>query len=137
MLRYLESDNEYIQSEYNHIRKNLIKYLRTVQMIFNTAEDDVTVLLLSKLKLDAQNYDIAANKSLDNLIRTNKITYTMATSLMNDTNYAYTVASELFKVAHALFVHANTESSESKEALILNENEVNDLTHASSQRSSS
>ena len=137
MLRYLESDNEYIQSEYNHIRKNLIKYLRTLQMIFNTAEDDVIVLLLSKLKLDAQNYDIAANKSLDNLIRTNKITYTMATSLMNDTNYAYTVASELFKVAHALFVHANTESSESKEALILNENEVNDLTHASSQRSSS
>ena len=135
MLRYLESDNEYIKSEYNHIRKNLIKHLRTMQMIFNTTEEDVAVLLLSKLKLDAQNYDIAANKSLDNLIRTNKITYTMATSLMNDTSYAYTIASELSKVAHILFMHSSTHVEESSEALILNEAEVSDLTHASSQRS--
>ncbi|AHJ13867.1 putative sodium-dependent phosphate transporter [Sulfurospirillum multivorans DSM 12446] len=137
MLRYLESDNEYIKNEYNHIRKTLIKHLRTMQMIFNTSEEDVAVLLLSKLQLDAQNYDIAANKSLDNLIRTNKITYTMATSLMNDTSYAYTIASELSKVAHTLFVHATSESTEGREALILNEAEISDLTHASSPRSTS
>ena len=135
MLRYLDSDNEYIKNEYNHIRKNLIKHLRTMQMIFNTTEEDVAVLLLSKLKLDAQNYDIAANKSLDNLIRTNKITYTMATSLMNDTSYAYTIASELSKVAHILFIHSDVHVENSSEALILNETEVSDLTHASSQRS--
>lgn len=135
MLRYLESDNEAIKSEYNHIRKNLIKHLRTMQMIFNTTEEDVAVLLLSKLKLDAQNYDIAANKSLDNLIRTNQITYTMATSLMNDTSYAYTIASELSKVAHILFVHSSQNAQASSEALILNETEVGDLTHASSPRS--
>jgi phosphate:Na+ symporter len=137
MLRYLESDNEYIKSEYNHIRKNLIKHLRTMQMIFNTTEEDVAVLLLSKLQLDAQNYDIAANKSLDNLIRTNKITYTMATSLMNDTSYAYTIASELSKVAHILFMHSSTHVENSSEALILNETEVSDLTHTTSQRSTS
>lgn len=135
MLRYLESDNEYIKSEYNHIRKNLIKHLRTMQMIFNTSEEDVALLLLSKLQLDAQKYDIAANKSLDNLIRTNKITYTMATSLMNDTTYAYTIASELTKVAHTLFIHATTETKEEHEALILNETEVTDLTHANEIRS--
>ena len=135
MLRYLESDNEYIKSEYNHIRKNLIKHLRTMQMIFNTSEEDVAVLLLSKLQLDAQKYDIAANKSLDTLIRTNKITYTMATSLMNDTTYAYTIASELTKVAHTLFIHSNAESKEGREALILNESEVTDLTHSTEPRS--
>lgn len=135
MLRYLESDNEYIKSEYNHIRKNLIKHLRTMQMIFNTSEEDVALLLLSKLQLDTKKYDIAANKSLDNLIRTNKITYTMATSLMNDTTYAYTIASELTKVAHTLFIHANAETKEEHEALILNETEVTDLTRANEIRS--
>lgn len=128
MLYYLESDNEYIKAEYNHIRKNLIKLLRNMQLIFNTTEEDVAVLLLSKLKLDAQKYDIAANKSLDNLIRTNKITYAMATSLMNDTTYAYTISSQLSEVAHALFVHQDSELKEGREALILNENDVNDIT---------
>lgn len=75
-----------------------------------TSEEDVAVLLLSKLKLDAQKYDIAANKSLDNLIRTNKITYAMATSLMNDTIYAATIASELAEVAHTLFIHEDSET---------------------------
>ncbi len=136
MLRYLESDNEYIKSEYNHIRKNLIKHLRTTQMIFNTSEEDVAILLLSKLQLDAKKYDIAANKSLDNLIRNNKITYAMATSLMNDTTYAFTIASELAKVANILFIHEEKEFKEGREALILNESEVIDLTHAKEQRSS-
>ncbi|QIR75517.1 Na/Pi cotransporter family protein [Sulfurospirillum diekertiae] len=137
MLYYLESDNEYIRQEYNHIRKNLIKHLRNMQLIINTTEEDVAILLLSKLQLDAQKYDIAANKSLDNLIRTNKITYTMATSLMNDTTYAYTIVSELTKVAHTLFIHADTQSSEGREALILNESEITDLTHSTEQRSTS
>lgn len=137
MLRYLESDNEAIKNEYNTIRKNLIKHLRNMQLIVNTTEEDIAVLLLSKLQLDAKKYDIAANKSLDNLIRTNQITYTMATSLMNDTTYAFTIASELTKVAHVLFIHADTEFSEGREALILNENEVTDLTYSNEPRSSS
>ena len=130
MLRYLGSDNSYIKSEYNHIRKNLIKQLRTLQTIFNTSEEDVILLLLSKLQLDAKNYDIAANKSLDNLIRTNKINYTMATSLMNDTAYAYTIASELTKVAQTLFVHTDENRQEVHDALMLNETELSELTHA-------
>jgi phosphate:Na+ symporter len=135
MLRYIDSENEDIRNEYNHIRRNLIKHLRNMQLIVNTSEEDIAVLLLSKLQLDAQKYDIAANKSLDNLIRTNKITYTMATSLMNDTTYAYTIASELTKVAHTLFIHTDTEFSEGREALILDETEVTDLTHPTEPRS--
>ena len=129
MLFYLGSSNEYIKGEYNHIRKNLIKLLRNMQLIFNTTEEDVAVLLLSKIKLDVQKYDIAANKSLDELIRSNKINYSMATSLMNDTTYAYTIASELAEVANILFVHREKEGRENREALILDENEVQDLTH--------
>ena len=129
MLKYLESSNSDIKNEYNHIRKNLISHLRTMQLIFNTEEEDVAILLLSKLHVDTQKYDIAANKSLDNLIRTNKINYTMATSLMNDTTYAYTIASELSKAAQLLFVHEKKELKEGREALILTETEASALAH--------
>ena len=106
-----------------------------MQLIFNTNEEDVTILLLSKLKVDAQKYDIAANKSLDNLIRTNKITYAMATSLMNDTIYAATIASELTEVAHTLFIHEDSTLKEGREALILDENDVDDLTNTNQRKS--
>lgn len=136
MLVYIESDNEFIKNEYNHIRKNLIKQLRNMQLILNTNEEDVAILLLSKLKLDVQKYDIAANKSLDNLIRTNKITYAMATSLMNDTTYAYTIAFELAEVANILFIHEDDDLKEGREALLLNENEVDDMANNPNTRRS-
>lgn len=136
MLVYIESDNEFIKNEYNHIRKNLIKQLRNMQLILNTNEEDIAVLLLSKLKLDVQKYDIAANKSLDNLIRTNKITYAMATSLMNDTTYAYTIAFELAEVANILFIHEDDDLKEGREALLLNENEVSDMANNPNSRES-
>ena len=137
MLYYIESDNEYIKDEYNHIRKSLIKLLRNMQLIFNANEEDVAILLLSKLKLDIQKYDIAANKSLDNLIRSNKITFAMATSLMNDTAYAYTIATELAEVAHTLFVHENSTHKEGREALLLDENEVNEMANTPEKRNAS
>jgi len=52
----------------------------------------------------------------------------MATSLMNDTTYAYTVASELAQVADILFIHEDSDLKETREALLLNENEVSDMT---------
>ncbi len=136
MLKYLESSNLDIKNEYNTIRKNLINHLRTIQTLFTTTEEDVAILLLSKLQVDIQKYDIASNKSLDTLIRTQKITSTMATSLMNDTTYAYTIATELTKAAQLLFVHEEKGLKARREALILNESEAMTLAHKNDQRSS-
>ncbi len=102
MLKYLMSENVYIKNAYNHIRWYLITHLRTMQLLFNANDANVINLLLDKLQLDAQKYDFASNKELDELIRSNKISYDMATSLMNDATYAHTIASELSKVAYTL-----------------------------------
>jgi len=58
----------------------------------------------------------------------------MATSLMNDTTYAFTIASELTKVAHTLFIHTDNTTQEGREALILNEADITDITHANETR---
>ena len=60
----------------------------------------------------------------------------MATSLMNDTTYAYTIASELAEVANTLFVHEDSDLKEGREALILNETEVDDMTNNPEKRRS-
>jgi phosphate:Na+ symporter len=48
---------------------------------------------------------------------------------MNDTTYAYTIASELSKAAQLLFVHEKKELKEGREALILTETEASALAH--------
>ena len=125
MLRYLASDNEYIKEQYNYIRKNLIKQLRYAQIVFNSSEDDVVMLLLNKMELEAHKYDIAANKSIDNLIRNNQITYSMATSLMNDNSYASDIASDILKIVKYLYVYKNDKKE--SEALLLNKDEIKDV----------
>jgi phosphate:Na+ symporter len=125
MLKYLSSDNSFIKEQYNHIRKNLIKQLRYAQMILNSHEDDVVLLLLNKMEVDAHKYDIAANKSIDNLIRNNQITYSMATSLMNDNSYASSIASDILKIAKYLYTYQNDKKE--TEAILLNKEEIDEV----------
>ena len=128
MLKYIESSNEYIRSEYNYIRQNLLKQLRYLHMIINTDETDVAILLFGKLSVDSKKYDAVSGRSIDSLIRDKKITNTMATSLMNDTLYASNVASSLTKMAKILFISKEgEESKETKEAMLLEEHEAKEI----------
>ena len=60
----------------------------------------------------------------------------MATSLMNDTTYAHTIASELAEVANTFFIHEDSDLKEGREALILSETEVDDMANSSEKRRS-
>ena len=104
MLRYLASDNPHIKMTYNSIRAQIIWYLRTLQLAFNSDDESVVNLLLQKLKVDSKKHDFSINQGLDELIRSNKISYDMATSLMNDAVYAHNVTSSLGAAAEVLLL---------------------------------
>ena len=67
------------------------------------------LILLSKAKLHAQKYDFIANGTLDNLIRKSLITNEMATSLMNDSSYAYDISKKLVSMAEILYNYENND----------------------------
>lgn len=121
MLKYINADNEHIKKQYNHIRKNIIKQLRQAQMVFNTTEDDVAILLINKMELDTQKYDIAANKSIDNLIRNEEINYTMATSLLNDNTYASTISKHILITVKSLYL---SQKKDKTDEILLDEEEI-------------
>ena len=104
MLRYIDNPNIDIQKEYMKLKIGLAELLRNVNIIALTDEIDVKVLLLSKTKLHIKRYDIIANGTLDNLIRNNLVTNEMATSLMNDSNYAYAISKNLIAMAEVIFI---------------------------------
>jgi phosphate:Na+ symporter len=131
MLKYIASNNEYIKEQYNYIRKNLIKQLRYAQMVFNTQEDDVALLFINKMEVEGQKYDIAANKSIDNLIRNNQITYAMATSLMNDNAYASSISTDILKITKSLYTYKNDKKE--TEAILLNKDEIKEVLNDSNK----
>jgi len=103
LIKYTSSTNEHIKEQYNTIRKDLAELLRNINIIVTTDEEDVTVLLLAKARLHTEKYDILANGTLDKLIRQSLITNEMATSLMNDSAYAYDISKNLIAMAETTF----------------------------------
>lgn len=128
LVKYSAHPNRYIQAEYNNIKKGLADLLRNINIIATTDEDDVIVLLLSKAKIHAQKYDVIANGTLDNLIRNHQITNEMATSLMNDSTYAYNISQNLISMAEVVFVDRSGDIQHlNEEEKIISESEVEQI----------
>jgi len=111
LVKYAISDNKYIKKEYDTIRKDLAELLRNLNIIASTDEEDVIILLLSKARIHTKKYDVIANGTLDTLIRKSLITNEMATSLMNDSSYAYDISKNLIEMATVTFTDRNSNSS--------------------------
>jgi len=109
LLKYTSGRNRYIKEQYDDIRKSLAKLLRNIHTISTSNEEDVIILLLSKSKIHAERDDIIANGTLDRLIRKGLINNQMATSLMNDSDYAYRISQNLIAMAEVLFIDIDSD----------------------------
>ena len=124
IFKYTVSRNKYIQEQYNDIRKGLTQLLRTIESIKNSNQDEEIVILLSKAKIDSKRYDIISNGTLDRLIRRSLITNQMATSLMNDSDYAYNISQKLINMAEVLFIDIGSDLKKLNEDLTITDEEV-------------
>ena len=127
LIKFVANPNNYIREEYNSIKKSLAELLRTLNTIATTQEEDVIVLLLSKAKVHAQKYDIVANGTLDNLIRNKLISNQMATSLMNDSTYAFNISTNLISMAEVLFVEQESDIKNLHEDGVISDSEVDSI----------
>ena len=109
LVLYSNDKNEHIQEQYKNMRKDLSVVLRSINTISTTQEEENVLMLLSKIKLHAQKYDFISNGTLDNLIRNGLITNKMATSLMNDSSYAFDISKKLISMAEILYNRENND----------------------------
>jgi len=127
LVKYSTSANEHIREQYNSIRKDLADLLRNIDTIGTADEEDVIMMLLSKAKLQTAKYDIVANGTLDNLIRNNLITNEMATSLMNDSNYAHDISKNLIAMAEIIFTERSSEAESLSEEMAMTDEEIDTI----------
>ena len=127
IVNYSAHPNKYIKEEYASIKKSLAGLLRNINIIATTDEEDVIVLLLSKVRLNTQKNDIIANGELDNLIRNRLITNQMATSLMNDSVYAYNIRNKLCNMAEILFVDKSSDLKKLQEDIEITQGDIEEI----------
>ena len=122
--QYIVSDNEDIRAEYNSIRVQLGDVLRRLAEARNEPDDPTSILSLDAIKLEMEENDSTANGILEMLIRESRITAPMATSLMNDSAYAYDVAKNLVQMGEVLFASHDPEQRDIDSELSLDEDEA-------------
>lgn len=124
---YILSPNSYIRAEYNKFRIQLGNLMRELDNIRNDEKDSSNILSLDSLKLDMKANDVTVNGEMERLIREKKITAVMATSMMNDANYAYDVAKNLIQMGESLFASGNLGMNEAVRSVALNDDEVAEI----------
>ncbi len=124
--RYISSDNEYIRSEYNSIRLNIAVVLRILFKFDIEVAPSVKLEQLKQLKLQLKQQDIVNNGTLDKLIREQRISSDMATSLMNDSAFSNDIQKNLIAASETVLVNIYSTEHE----LQLSETELEqEITH--------
>ena len=126
LVAYILSDNASIKGEYNKIRAQLGEILRELNVLREGGED-ADLVALDGLRLQMEENDSTLNGVLDHLIREGRITAPMATSLMNDSSYAYDVARNLIAAGESLFGPQDLGMQQAARDMELDEDELNDL----------
>ena len=127
LIKYQKNLNGFIQEEYDNIRVGLAELLRTIDDISKSDDDAEIILLLSKAKVHMERYDIVSNGILDNLIRKDLITNEMATSLMNDSSYAYEISKHLIAMAETIFTDRSTNASSIHEEMAMDTEDIKEI----------
>lgn len=102
--RYLKNKNENIKTEYNHLREKIAKMLNKVQNIRNKEDDIEALTKIEFLRQEIEDLDVVETGKIDKLIRESMIDSKMATSLINDSAFAYDISRKLIEVATTLWI---------------------------------
>ncbi len=128
LAKYIVSSNEDIRQEYNRIRLQLAETLRTLDLVRHEQSEEPTALLsLDSIRWQMEENDSAVNGVLDTLIREHRIDGQMATSLMNDTTYAFDVSKNLVQMGTVLFASGDQGMKDAERELLLNSDDIDQI----------
>jgi len=103
---FTKSKNWFMIHEYNKLRKELVTIFREIEEMRSTSDDATEIMTqIQVLKEKANDNEIAMSKNIDSLIRENKIDSKMASSLINDAGFTFSISKKLLKTASVLWVN--------------------------------
>lgn len=127
LVRFAISKNRHIREEYNSIRLELATILRDIYKLSQASDDPDTILSLDTAKLRLKENDQRVNTVLTTLIQEGNVSANMATSLMNDSAYAYQIGTNLINIAQALFGEHERTQKDAEKQLILDDADIDNV----------
>ena len=106
--QYMLSDNKYIQKEYDRLRRKVLRVLREIYFTRKDETPEAHLERLERLKEKAYKSDVLLDGTLDKLIREQKISSVMATSLANDSDNVADILKKLIETAELLYINSDT-----------------------------
>jgi len=130
--RYMLSDNEHIRVEYNHLRYQISMILREIYRLRNEDDFDhaLAMLEIDELKAEIKLEHKQLDGRITEVLRDERITPLMATSLLNDFNYVDETARNLLDTAQALLVSHSDLVAEAAQEVVLDEDEIDEASAA-------
>lgn len=101
---YLMSRNEYIKEEYINLKRELVLAIFRVNQL-KLIDDIETSTQIQFYKDSLDKLDFTINEKIDELIRNDKITPRMGTSLINDSTSILNICKNLYRIANIIFVN--------------------------------
>jgi len=132
LMRYLNPDNEKMREVYNMIRIQIAYVIRELEAMRQTGEGVIDQASLDALKLVVSEDHEKLNETMSLLIGERSITPLMASSLMNDSSYAFDISMNLITAAQTLFVSREKDLSYAMHD-VLQERPEHDLDNVSSR----
>ena len=111
LMRYLNPDNESMRRVYNMIRIQIAYVIRELELMRHSGEGVIDQASLDALKLVVNEDHEKLNETMSLLIGEHSITPLMASSLMNDSSYAFDISMDLITAAQTLFVSRENDLS--------------------------
>jgi len=132
LIRYLNPDNENMRGVYNMIRIQIADIIRELEVMRQTGEGVIEQTSLDALKLIVNEDQEKLNDTMSLLIGKHSITPLMASSLMNDSSYAFDISMNLISAAQTLFVSREKDLSHAMHD-VLQERPEHDLDNVSTR----
>jgi len=112
LLRYLNSDNEKMHGVYNMVRVQIAYIIRELEEMRQSDKVGfIDMASLDALKLIVSEDQEKLNIAMSSLMGKHSITPQMASSLMNDSSYAFDISMNLISAAQTLFVARESDLS--------------------------
>ncbi|MEO5342986.1 MAG: Na/Pi symporter [Gammaproteobacteria bacterium SHHR-1] len=127
LLHYINGSNLPMRRAYDRLRVEIVEIIRGLQRLQASEDLDGTLLDLDAIKVELRDKKHEFNDTLGELIRSERISPEMASSLMNDTAYFYDIGSGLINAAESLLVSPDPETTKSARSMTLDEDQLSEL----------
>ncbi|MDR1614203.1 MAG: Na/Pi symporter [Campylobacteraceae bacterium] len=124
LTKYMVSPNIGIKNGYNAMREHLLTQFKILERVFESEEEDLTLVLIAQLVMLAEKFDKNSSLTLGSLLKAGTISPLMGSSLMNDNAYVLHISKSLIESAKILFIHKDSEQKKTIQTVLSKDDEV-------------